>query len=205
MDLARLAELKPAGVICEIMNDDGTMARMPDLIEFSRHHGVKIVSIADLIQYRLRKEKLVRRAAVATMPTRAGGEFQLHRLRERHRPHRPHGAREGRDRSRRRRARARAQRVPDRRRVRLAALRLRRAARRRDEADRGGGAGRAALHAPGRPRDRAQEQDPRLRAPGRRGARHRRRRTSGSASRPTCATTASARRSSSTSACARCA
>jgi 3,4-dihydroxy 2-butanone 4-phosphate synthase / GTP cyclohydrolase II len=76
VDLARLAELKPAGVICEIMNDDGTMARMPDLIEFSRHHGIKIVSIADLIQYRLRKEKLVRRAAVATMPTRAGGEFR---------------------------------------------------------------------------------------------------------------------------------
>jgi 3,4-dihydroxy 2-butanone 4-phosphate synthase/GTP cyclohydrolase II len=76
VDLARLAELTPAGVICEIMNDDGSMARMPDLIEFSRHHGVKIVSIADLIQYRLRKEKLVRRAAVATMPTRAGGEFR---------------------------------------------------------------------------------------------------------------------------------
>jgi 3,4-dihydroxy 2-butanone 4-phosphate synthase / GTP cyclohydrolase II len=76
VDLARLAELKPAGVICEIMNDDGTMARMPDLIEFSRRHGVKIVSIADLIQYRLRKEKLVRRAAIATMPTRAGGDFR---------------------------------------------------------------------------------------------------------------------------------
>src|SRR2546422_11473577 len=76
VDLARLAELKPAGVICEIMNDDGTMARMPDLIEFSRRHGIKIVSIADLIQYRLRVEKLVRRAAVATMPTRAGGEFK---------------------------------------------------------------------------------------------------------------------------------
>src|SRR5437773_10470160 len=68
VDLARLAELKPAGVICEIMNDDGTMARMPDLIEFSRRHRVQIVSIADLIQYRLRKEKLVRRAAVAMMP-----------------------------------------------------------------------------------------------------------------------------------------
>src|SRR6185295_4817784 len=76
VDLARLAELTPAGVICEIMNDDGSMARMPDLIEFSRQHGVKIVSIADLIQYRLRKEKLVRRAAIATMPTRAGGEFK---------------------------------------------------------------------------------------------------------------------------------
>jgi 3,4-dihydroxy 2-butanone 4-phosphate synthase/GTP cyclohydrolase II len=76
VDLARLAELKPAGVICEIMNDDGTMARMPDLIEFSRRHGVKIVSIAALIHYRLRVEKLVRRAALATMPTRAGGEFR---------------------------------------------------------------------------------------------------------------------------------
>jgi 3,4-dihydroxy 2-butanone 4-phosphate synthase/GTP cyclohydrolase II len=76
VDLARLAELTPAGVICEIMNDDGTMARMPDLIEFARQHGIKIVSIADMIQYRLRKEKLVRRAAIATMPTRAGGEFK---------------------------------------------------------------------------------------------------------------------------------
>jgi 3,4-dihydroxy 2-butanone 4-phosphate synthase/GTP cyclohydrolase II len=76
VDLARLAELKPAGVICEIMNDDGTMARMPDLIEFSRRHGVKIVSIADLIHYRLRHEKLVRRAATSNMPTRAGGDFR---------------------------------------------------------------------------------------------------------------------------------
>jgi len=76
VDLARLAELKPAGVICEIMNDDGTMARMPDLIEFARRHQIQIVSIADLIQYRLRVEKLVRRAAVANMPTRAGGDFR---------------------------------------------------------------------------------------------------------------------------------
>jgi len=76
VDLARLAELKPAGVICEIMNDDGSMARMENLIEFSKRHGIKIVTIADLIQYRLRKEKLVRRAAVATMPTRSGGDFR---------------------------------------------------------------------------------------------------------------------------------
>jgi 3,4-dihydroxy 2-butanone 4-phosphate synthase / GTP cyclohydrolase II len=76
VDLARLAELKPAGVICEIMNDDGSMARMPDLIEFARRHEIKIVAIADMIQYRLRKEKLVRRAAVATMPTRSGGDFR---------------------------------------------------------------------------------------------------------------------------------
>jgi 3,4-dihydroxy 2-butanone 4-phosphate synthase/GTP cyclohydrolase II len=76
VDLARLAGLRPAGVICEIMNDDGTMARLPDLVEFSRRHGVKIVTIADLIQYRLRNEKLVRRAAEATMPTSYAGEFR---------------------------------------------------------------------------------------------------------------------------------
>jgi 3,4-dihydroxy 2-butanone 4-phosphate synthase/GTP cyclohydrolase II len=76
VDLARMAELTPAGVICEIMNDDGSMARMPDLVEFGRAHDIKIVTIADMIQYRLRKEKLVRRAANATMPTRAGGDFR---------------------------------------------------------------------------------------------------------------------------------
>ena len=76
VDLARLAGLRPAGVICEIMNDDGSMARLPDLVEFSRLHDIKIVTIADLIQYRLRKEKLVRRAAEATMPTAYAGEFR---------------------------------------------------------------------------------------------------------------------------------
>ena len=77
MDLARLAGLKPAGVICEIMNDDGTMARLPDLVEFATEHEIKIVSIADLIQYRLRTETLVRRVAVANMPTVAG-DFQAY-------------------------------------------------------------------------------------------------------------------------------
>jgi 3,4-dihydroxy 2-butanone 4-phosphate synthase/GTP cyclohydrolase II len=76
VDLARLAGLRPAGVICEIMNDDGTMARMPDLVLFARQHGLKIVTIADLIQYRLRNEKLVRRGAEAIIPTRAGGEMR---------------------------------------------------------------------------------------------------------------------------------
>jgi 3,4-dihydroxy 2-butanone 4-phosphate synthase/GTP cyclohydrolase II len=75
VDLARLAGLKPAAVICEIMNDDGTMARVPDLIEFARQHDLKIVTIADLIQYRLRNEKLVRRAAEAEMPTAQGGDL----------------------------------------------------------------------------------------------------------------------------------
>ena len=75
VDLARLAGLAPAGVICEVMNDDGSMARLPDLVAFGRGHGIKIVTIADLIQYRLRKETLVRRAAVAELPT-AQGEFR---------------------------------------------------------------------------------------------------------------------------------
>ncbi len=75
VDLARLAGLRPAGVICEVMNDDGTMARMSDLIEFGRTHDLKIVTIADLIHYRLRKETLVRRVATAAMPT-TYGEFK---------------------------------------------------------------------------------------------------------------------------------
>jgi 3,4-dihydroxy 2-butanone 4-phosphate synthase/GTP cyclohydrolase II len=76
VDLARLAGRKPAGVICEIMNDDGSMARMPDLVQFARTHGLKIVTIADLIEYRLRNEKLVRRVAEAALPTAAAGDWR---------------------------------------------------------------------------------------------------------------------------------
>ena len=76
VDLARLAGMKPAGVICEVMNDDGTMARMPQLRDFSRKHGLRIVSIADLVAYRMRKELLVRRAAETVIPTLVGGEFR---------------------------------------------------------------------------------------------------------------------------------
>jgi 3,4-dihydroxy 2-butanone 4-phosphate synthase/GTP cyclohydrolase II len=75
VDLVRLAGLKPAGVICEIMNDDGTMARMPDLEIFAERHRMKIVTIADLIAYRMRRESLVRRIATAKLPTRYGGLF----------------------------------------------------------------------------------------------------------------------------------
>jgi 3,4-dihydroxy 2-butanone 4-phosphate synthase/GTP cyclohydrolase II len=75
VDLARLAGLKPAGVICEIMKDDGTMARMPDLQAFAEEFGLKIVTIADLIKYRLNKESLVRRIVTATLPTKYGGLF----------------------------------------------------------------------------------------------------------------------------------
>ncbi|MBI5070555.1 MAG: bifunctional 3,4-dihydroxy-2-butanone-4-phosphate synthase/GTP cyclohydrolase II [Deltaproteobacteria bacterium] len=73
VDLARLAGLKPAGVICEVMNDDGTMARMPELEKLSSQFGLPIVSVADLIAYRMMKDTLVRRAASAPLPTVYGG------------------------------------------------------------------------------------------------------------------------------------
>jgi len=76
VDLARLAGLKPAGVICEIMKDDGTMARQPDLMRFAKKHKIKMVTNADLIQYRLNYDSLVYKAASAPLPTRIGGEFQ---------------------------------------------------------------------------------------------------------------------------------
>ena len=77
VDLARLAGLKPAGVICEIMKDDGTMARMPDLEIFAKEHDLKIVTISDLIQYRMQHESLIRRAAAAMIPTIFGGKFKI--------------------------------------------------------------------------------------------------------------------------------
>ncbi len=76
VDLARLAGLKPAGVICEIMNEDGTMARMPQLEVFAARHDLKIISIAELVAYRMRKELLVRRAAETSLPTPFGGDFK---------------------------------------------------------------------------------------------------------------------------------
>jgi 3,4-dihydroxy 2-butanone 4-phosphate synthase/GTP cyclohydrolase II len=72
VDLARLAGLKPFGVICEIMNDDGTMARMPQLKKFAKEHGLKICTIADLIAYRMKHECLVKKAAEVSLPTRFG-------------------------------------------------------------------------------------------------------------------------------------
>jgi len=75
VDLARLAGCHPSGVICEIMKDDGTMARLPDLLEFGKDHDLKIVTIQDLVSFRLRNEKLVHRSAVAKMPTKFG-EFE---------------------------------------------------------------------------------------------------------------------------------
>ena len=76
VDLARIAGLYPAGVICEIMNEDGTMARVPQLIEFCKEHDIKILTVADLIRYRMQHERYVRRVAEAILPTRFG-EFKM--------------------------------------------------------------------------------------------------------------------------------
>ena len=77
VDVARLAGLNPAGVICEIMNDDGTMARLPDLIGFAQRHGLKIATIADLIAYRLRYDHLVRAVAETKIESPYGGAFDV--------------------------------------------------------------------------------------------------------------------------------
>ena len=77
VDLARIAGLYPAGVICEIMNEDGTMARMPELVKFAKKHDLLIITIADLIKYRIATESLVKRVASAKLPT-AFGDFQMH-------------------------------------------------------------------------------------------------------------------------------
>jgi 3,4-dihydroxy 2-butanone 4-phosphate synthase / GTP cyclohydrolase II len=77
VDLARLAGLKPAGVICEIMDDDGTMARMPSLEKFAEKHGIGICTVADLVRYRLKTENFVKRAAQTLIPTQVGGEFKI--------------------------------------------------------------------------------------------------------------------------------
>ena len=138
VDLARMAGLEPAGVICEIMNDDGTMARLPDLRKFARKHGLKIVTIADMIEYRLHNESLIRRVAEAVIPWRSATSARSC-PRTTSTPHhlalvkgdRPEGHRPG----------ARPLRVPHRRCLRLDALRLRRTARPRAEDDRRRGAG----------------------------------------------------------------
>jgi len=76
VDLARMAGLIPAGVICEIMNDDGTMARVPDLVKFCETHGLKMVTVADLIRYRLQHERYIQRVGESVLPT-VHGEFRM--------------------------------------------------------------------------------------------------------------------------------
>jgi 3,4-dihydroxy 2-butanone 4-phosphate synthase/GTP cyclohydrolase II len=78
VDLARLAGLSPSGVVCEIMNDDGTMARLPDLVKFSQFHGLKIATISDLIAYRRRHDHLVERTLETWLDSRYGGLFKMH-------------------------------------------------------------------------------------------------------------------------------
>jgi len=77
VDVARLAGLNPSGVICEIMNDDGTMAQMPDLIRFAQFHGLKVATIADLIAYRLQHDRIVERIAETTFDSKHGGTFRM--------------------------------------------------------------------------------------------------------------------------------
>ncbi len=77
VDIARMAGLNPSGVICEIMNDDGTMARLPDLLPFAAQHGLKIATIADLINYRRRSERLVKAGAPTTLHSQFGGEWRV--------------------------------------------------------------------------------------------------------------------------------
>jgi len=77
VDISRLAGLNPSGVICEIMNDDGTMARLPDLVKFAQHHGLKIATIADLIAYRRRHDKIIRREVEAPFRSKWGGDWRM--------------------------------------------------------------------------------------------------------------------------------
>src|SRR5690606_38962063 len=77
VDISRLAGLNPSGVICEIMNDDGTMARLPDLVDFAQRHQLKIGTISDLIAYRRRHDNLVRETMVRTVTSEYGGTWQL--------------------------------------------------------------------------------------------------------------------------------
>jgi 3,4-dihydroxy 2-butanone 4-phosphate synthase/GTP cyclohydrolase II len=76
VDLSRIAGLNPSGVICEIMNEDGTMSRVPQLLEFCSQHNIKMLTVADLIRYRMHHERYVRRVAEATLPTRFG-DFRM--------------------------------------------------------------------------------------------------------------------------------
>ena len=85
VDIARLAGLVPAGVICEIMNQDGTMARLPDLVDFAKQHNLKVGSIADLIAYRSRSERLVTRVRVVRLARGDGRGLDTSRIWKRHR------------------------------------------------------------------------------------------------------------------------
>ena len=97
VDLARLAGLRPGGVICEIMNDDGSMARVPQLAEFCRQHGLNMISVADLIRYRLQTERFVQ-PSIGRLPAHRVRRLQDRRLRQHHPSGEPPGAGARRDR-----------------------------------------------------------------------------------------------------------
>ena len=143
------------------MNDDGTMARVPDLGDYCARHGLNMITVADLIAYRRRHDKLVERVVATGLPT-TFGDFEAIGYRSLVDDKHHVALVKGDGRGQGRRARARALRVPHRRRVPLAALRLRRAARIGAVDDRARGPGRAALPLPGGPRHRPAEQAARL-------------------------------------------
>jgi 3,4-dihydroxy 2-butanone 4-phosphate synthase/GTP cyclohydrolase II len=165
VDLARAAGLSPAGAICEVMRNDGTMARVPDLGKFARKHGLLMITIADLVRWRLRHEQLVQHAAAAKLPTEYG-EFLVHAY-ESPTDGMTHVAlvqgRHG----------ARPLQVPDRRCLPFGTMRLRAATRDGDASDFSRRPRRAAVSQSGRPGHRPRQQDSRVRAPGP-GAGHRR-------------------------------
>ena len=159
VDLARLAGLNPAGVICEIMNDDGTMARVPDLIEYCARHALSMITVADLIAYRRRNDRLIERVVATHLPT-SFGDFEAVGYRslvdDKHHVALVKGDVAGPAGC----ARARSLRVPDWGRLPFAALRLRRAARIGALDDRARGRGGAPVPLPGGSRDRPAEQAP---------------------------------------------
>ena len=191
VDLARIAGLYPAGVICEIMNEDGTMARVPELTRFAKRHKLLMITIADLIQYRMRTEALVQRVASATLPTDVRRVPRASRSRSPIDRETHVALVQWRHRRRRRRAGARALEVPDRRRafIRRAATAARSSTRRWS-----GSRPKAAACCCTSTRKGAASASPTRSAPTscRTRASTRSKPTSGSASRPTSATTASA-------------
>ena len=165
VDLARMAGLSEAGVICEIMNDDGTMARVKHLARFAKRHGLLMVTIADLIKYRMCNDRLVKRVASAQLPT-DHGPFQVFAY-ESLIDHETHVALvPGRHRRRGKHSRTRALSLPHRRRISLGPVRLRPPALGCHAAHRRRGSWRAAVSQPGGARHRPQQQDSRLRATG---------------------------------------
>ena len=193
VDLTRLAGLKSAGVLCEIMAEDGSMARIPELVEIAKKHDLRIITICDLIEYRRRMEKLVRRVAEASLPTRFG-EFKLVAFEGTIDGSASIALVMGEFKEEDADARARAFPVRHGGRFRFAPLRLRRSALDGARNDREGGDRRVSLHSAGGTRASASStRSARTRCRIRGGIRSRR--TSSSAFPPIFATTASARRS----------